>query len=84
MGQRRTRANSSKEVADLATGSQPDTVQGVVLWEAGEISCVCVTLAADHIEIIIAGGTTVTRDVFVDTESAATFAIDKMHTYNAR
>jgi len=56
-----------------------------VLWESGAITCMCLVLASDHIEIsLTVNGVVIDREVFSDSESASQHAIDRMHAYGAR
>jgi hypothetical protein len=58
---------------------------GSVLWESGAITCICLVLANDHIEIrLTVNGVVIDREVFSDAESASQHAIDQMHAYGAR
>jgi hypothetical protein len=58
---------------------------GCVLWESGAITCVCLVLAIDHIEIsLTVNGVVIDCEVFSDAESASQHAIDQMHAYGAR
>ena len=56
--------------------------QPVTLWTIGPISCTCVTLADDQIEICLVSGTAVIeRRVFPDPDTATHYAVDKMRAY---
>ena len=56
-----------------------------MLWESGAITCICLVLAIDHIEITLTvNGVVIDREVFSDAESASQHAIDQMHAYGAR
>ena len=58
---------------------------GSVLWESGAVTCICLVLATDHIEIsLTVNGVVIDREVFSDAESASQHAIDQMHAYGAR
>jgi hypothetical protein len=58
--------------------------QGVVLWEHGSVSCACLHVAPDHIEVTLAvDGVVVQKQTFSDHNAASEFAIDKMHVYDA-
>jgi hypothetical protein len=54
----------------------------VTLWTIGPISCTCVTLPDNQIEICLVSGTTVIeRRLFPDPDRAANYAVEKMHAY---
>jgi len=54
-----------------------------LLWESKGVSCSCLIVAIDHIEISMTmDGTFLHRVTFTDPEVAAQYAIDKMHAYN--
>ena len=58
---------------------------GVVLWKNEAVSCTCRKHAGDTVEIrIIVVGVVIHRQLFSNADSASRFAIDQMHTYNAR
>jgi len=58
--------------------------QGVLLWERGPVSCTCLNVAPDHIEICLyVNDRPVDRQRFTDAESAAQYAVSKMRAYNA-
>ncbi len=57
---------------------------GVVIWEQAGVSCTCLTLTPDNIEIrLVVNGMQVERQRFGDADSASRYAIEKMHAYNA-
>jgi len=68
-------------------GSPPERAsitRPVVLWERGSISCTCLIVAPDHLEVTVAvDDVVVSTDVFTDHNAAAEFAIDQMHAFNA-
>jgi hypothetical protein len=54
----------------------------VVLWSNNAVTCTSLT-HGDNTEIcLVVVGVTVHREFFTDAESAAQFAIAKMHVYN--
>ncbi|MGH9141517.1 MAG: hypothetical protein ACRD2I_10295 [Vicinamibacterales bacterium] len=56
-----------------------------VLWHIGGMECTSLVSAADHIEIYLTiQQVRIDRHVFTDAESAAHYAIEKMHAYGAR
>jgi hypothetical protein len=58
--------------------------QVVVLWEGGGVTCTCVAVAVDHIEIcLVASNVIVDRQVFTDADAASRYALDKMRAYQA-
>jgi hypothetical protein len=57
----------------------------VLLWEVGKAVCLCRTIAVDRIEITVVVDNEIAVDSWFDNhEEAARFAIDLMHTYQAR
>lgn len=58
--------------------------RSVVLWEHGSVSCACLHLAPDLIEIgLLVNGQFTERKQFTDAESASQYAIAKMHMHSA-
>jgi hypothetical protein len=56
--------------------------QPVTLWAIGPISCTCVTLPDDQLEIcLLSGAAVIERRLFTDTDAAANYAIQKMRAY---
>jgi hypothetical protein len=61
-----------------------DGQPGATLWRLGAVTCTSVMHPDDRIEIrLIVVGVVVHSQFFVDPKSAADFAIEKMHAYNA-
>jgi hypothetical protein len=55
---------------------------GLVLWKTKDLTCTCLTVAFDHIEIcLFVGGLLISREVFTDANAATQYAIDIMHAY---
>ncbi len=56
-----------------------------ILWTNNAVTCTSVTRDDGVIEVrLVVIGATVQRECFRDAESAAQFAIDKMHVYNPK
>ncbi len=73
------RRRAEQHEVDMADGQH-----GATLWKLGTVTCTSVMHANDRIEIrLIVVGVVVQSQFFVDPKSAADFAIQKMHAYNA-
>jgi hypothetical protein len=54
------------------TAPRESSRQVVVLWERGPISCFCLNVAPDHIEVLLASdGVVIHRQVFTDDSMAS-------------
>ena len=58
---------------------------GIVLWQVGNATCTCLTVALDHIEITLTVDGVVAQSGWFDRhEDASRFAIDMRHAYAER
>jgi hypothetical protein len=57
---------------------------GIVLWKAGNVTCSCLTVALDHIEIVVTVDGVVAQSGWFDHhEEASRFAIEMRRAYVA-